>query len=151
MGRPSGQGNIDLGAIFQPTLTRDKAEALVLKGPVGTFVIRNSSIQDSYSLIIHANASGDRRFYSPLILKEFVSNKITFHVKGEEGNRFTSLLDLAVYYSKNRSPVHPPMPYLVLPGQQAYQEEFGFEEDPEPAKTATVKPNKSGLSRVSLD
>ena len=143
---------VDLGAIFQPTLTREKAEALVLKGPVGTFVIRNSSIQDSYSLIIHAKPSGDRRFYSPLIIKEFVSNKITFHVKGEEGNRFTSLFDLASYYSKNRSPVHPPMPLLLLPGQQPSlsSEEFGFGDDFDAPKTATIKTSKSGMPQVAF-
>ena len=58
-----------MSAFYKPFMSREDAEDFVVKGPVGTFVIRNSSIQSNLSLVVHAPAL-NKQIYSPLIIKE---------------------------------------------------------------------------------
>ena len=104
---------------FQPTLDREEAENIVHHGPIGGFIIRNTSIENSFSLVVHASLVGDRQIYCPLVIKEKVQGKFTFHLKGEEGTRFPSLVEFVEHYIVNRAPKHSRMPLLVLPGGEA--------------------------------
>ena len=104
---------------FQPTLDREEAENIVHHGPIGGFIIRNTSIENSFSLVVHASLVGDRQIYCPLVIKEKVQGKFTFHLKGEEETRFSSLVEFVEHYCVNRAPKHSRMPLLVLPGGEA--------------------------------
>ena len=142
-------------SFFLPTTSHEAAEAAVKRGPVGTFVVRNSSQPERFVLVVHSG-QGERGVYCPVIMTEALRlvacqpvtcahtlarrGQQTFFLVGDETYRFTSLQDLALHYAKVTPAKHLQMPKLLVPGARPDQSVFARDK---PVLHATVSPGSA--------